>query len=176
MPIFGALTVLADDTPPPAPPPDATKSASALSVDDMRLRSEEMMKANESSYRELLHLKEQAKKQKDVIKLNCINDKLVQLKAQITITEETNTQLQASLTSSNDDRYALFVKLSTDNASVTRIRDEGRACIGEPELYKQESGVDVTRPDIPDDPGTIDPYDPGGVVVIEPPGYASPYN
>ena len=32
------------------------------------------------------------------------------------------------------------------------VAEEANSCIGEPELFKQDSGVDVTRPDMLDDP------------------------
>jgi hypothetical protein len=174
--IFSAMTVMAD-TPSDAPAPTA-KPATALSVEDMKTQSAGLVAENETSYRELLHLKELAKKQKDVIKLNCINDKLVQIKAQITIAEETNTELQGALASSSDERFSIYTRLSTQSAAVTQSRDEGRACIGTPELFKQEAGLDVIRPDIIDDPGDIDPYgdDTLGGNDLDPPGYASPFN
>jgi hypothetical protein len=48
--------------------------------------------------------------------------------------------------------------------------------MGETELSKQESGVEVDRPEIPDDPNGIDPYEIDPTVSIDPPGYASPYH
>jgi hypothetical protein len=167
--IFGAMTVFAQDAPPPAATP-----ATALSVEQMKTKSAELVADDAASYRELLHLKEVAKKQKDLIKLNCINDKLVQLKAQITIAEDTNTELQAALGSGSDTRFTLFQRLSTDAAAVATLRDEGRACVGEVELYKQEAGVDVIRPDIIDDPTVDNPFD--VPADVEPPGYASPFD
>ena len=51
------------------------------------------------------------------------------------------------------------------------LREQANSCIGEPELFKQESGVEVTHPEIVDDPTNGINVEPG----IEPPGYASPY-
>ena len=43
------------------------------------------------------------------------------------------------------------------------------------ELYKQESDVEVTHPDFPDDPTVDDPFF-TEVEGVEPPGYASPFS
>ena len=171
--IFAGFSALAQDSTTPAAPPPAAppKAAKPLSVEEMRTESAAHMAKVEEAMRYLLHLKEQAKKQKDLIKLNCINDKLIKMKAQVNLTESTNDELQGALTDNNEERFAIYARLSTDVAAVETIKEEGQACIGESELYKQESGVTVDRPDIVDDPNQDPFFD-----VVEPPGYASPFN
>jgi hypothetical protein len=175
--IFGSAAVLHAQTPTdtttPAPAPTAPSPGAAMTVAEMQKSSESLMTGIVEDQRQMLFLKEQAKKQKDVIKLNCVNDKLVQLKAQMNIADDTNQQLQASLTASTDTRFDLYVQLSGEREQIRSLKDQANACVGQPELYKQEAGlVAVTHPDLPDDPTQGQPFEPE----IEPPGYASPFN
>jgi len=158
----------ADTTPPPAP------KAAPLSVAEITQRAAAVSSAIQADYKHVLYIREQAKKQKDVIKLSCVNDKLVQLKAQMNIADGQNDQLQASLASGSDDRQTLFAQLSGTGEAVKRLREDAAACIGEPELYKQEAGLSFTHPDLPDDP--TNPPEANGGDMPEPPGYASPFN
>lgn len=162
---LGGVAILHADT---APPP-AKLSSGEMATGAAGIRSK-----IQDDYQHTLHIKEQAKKQKDVIKLTCVNDKLVQMKAQMNIADSTNDSLQASLVNNGDDRQALYTQLSQTGEAVKRLREEAAVCIGEPELYKQEAGVSSTHPDVPDDP-TNPPEQGGEMQPPEPPGYASPY-
>lgn len=161
---FGGLS-LAD-----VPATTPAKPQVNLSVADMTTRAAGIQTQIQQDNRHVLYLKEQAKKAKDVIKLSCVNDKLVQLKAQMNIADATNDQLQVALVKNSDDRQGLFGQLQGLGENVKQLREQAAACIGEPELYKQEAGVTYTAPEVPDDP-TQSPI--GGE--LEPPAYASPY-
>ncbi len=164
--LLGGAAVLRADTSPPPPKP--------LSVADMTTKATEITTSISGDYKHVLYIKEQAKKAKDVIKLSCVNDKLVQIKARMNIADATNDQLQVALTNNSDDRTTLFSTLSESGNAIHLLREEAAACIGEPELYKQEAAASYTKPEVPDDPtappeGAIPPEG------VEPPGYASPY-
>jgi len=122
---------------------------------------------------QVVRLQDVAKKAKDVIKLNCVNDRLVQIKAQRNIADETHAQLMTALQKNSDDRVGLYSSLNGIAENVHSLREQAKACIGEPDLLKQESGVTVDKPEIPDDPVVLSPPDDYG---IEPPGYASPWD
>lgn len=159
-----------------APAPDVVPAKPAepprLSVGDMRTRSLTLAKQITDDHRSVLHLRELAKKQKDVIKLTCVNDRLVQVKAQQNLADNQNDQLQDALGRETDERYSLFLQFSTTAEAIKRLREEATACVGEPELYKQESGgTAVDHPVLPDDP-TVNPF----VPELEPPAYATPYS
>ena len=179
--VLGTVSVFAQ-TPDPAPAPaaaPAVATAAQLTVAEMSERSITINAEMKDHHRAVLALKEKATQQKDVIKLTCINDKLVEMKAQMNIADQANASLQAALTDNRPEAQTSFKNLEDAGTAVSKLRDSAITCMGEPELYKQESGLEVDRPEIPDDPGTIDPYDPGlggGGVVLDPPGYASPFN
>jgi len=166
--IFCTVTALAaPDATAPAPAP----AAPAMSIADMQTRAAAIQTQLEEDSQHVLHLKEVAKKQKDVIKLNCVNDRIVQIKAQRNIADDANTQLQAALSKGSDDRQQLFGQLSGIGENVKHLREQANTCIGETELFKQESGVEVYHPPIIDDPTSGAPFAPE----VETPGYASPY-
>lgn len=172
--MFGTVTAISA-APDPAPAAAPTALASApkqMSVGEMNVSIAGIEAKLESDAQDVLHLQEAAKKQKDVIKLNCVNDRMVQLKAQQNIADATRQQLNASLAKNSEDRFGLYAQFQSAAQSVADLREQARACIGEPELRKQESGVTVDRPDVPDDPTVLQPP----IIDIEPPGYASPYD
>lgn len=125
--------------------------------------------------RHVLHLQAKARQEKDVIKLNCINDKLVQIKAQVNIFDTARGALAAGLESSTtaDDKQVAFAEVMSTADAVKNLRAEADICVGEPELFKQESSSEVKRPEIPDDPGGSNPFGSGP---FEAPAYASPFN
>ena len=83
--ICGTATLYADDAAVTPTTSTTTKPTTTLTVVEMResaLKLEEQIKGDQSH---VLRLKDLARKQKDVIKLNCVNDRLVQLKAQMNL-------------------------------------------------------------------------------------------
>jgi hypothetical protein len=118
--------------------------------------------------RHIQHLQQIARNQKDVIKLNCVNDKLVQVKPQMNIADRGESDLE---TASDASRMAVFDQISQAAENVRRLREEADQCIGEPTQTGGDSSNSFTGPNAPDDPtkgftGTE----------IEPPGYASPFD
>jgi hypothetical protein len=163
--ILGTVTVS-------AAPGDEKKNVS-LSVAEMQDRATAIQAQLEADTQQILRLKELANKKKDVIKLNCVNDRLVELKAQRNLADQTNVRLQAAIQNNSDERHQIYAELNGIGGSVKGLREQATACIGEPELFKQESGVEVTHPDIIDDPTDVGP--PPSYDGVEPPGYASAF-
>ena|SRR5689334_12830199 len=151
-----------------------------LSLPEMVAKAEALDLQIKADMRHVLHLQAKARQEKDVIKLNCINDKLVQLKAQVNIFDTARSSLTAGLEGANvasgssEDKQAAFAEVTSTGEAVKNLRAEADICVGEPELFKQESSSEVKRPEIPDDPGS-DPFGPGKGP-FEAPAYASPFN
>jgi len=119
--------------------------------------------------RHVQYLQQIARKEKDVIKLNCVNDKLVQIKPQLNLADTAESQLNGSADAS---RMAAFDSIAQAAESVRRLREEADQCIGESITQGgSESSNSFTAPTAPDDPtkGFTD-------TPLEPPGYASPFN
>lgn len=166
--LFAAVTVQAQ-TAPPAP--------KALPPAEMKLRTEQLRKDVDEDNKHVLHLQALARKEKDVIKLTCINDKLVQIKAQMNLFDNSALALEGAINNTDDSPRLIFADIEKAGADVKKLRGEADACAGELEMYKQESKTDVDRPDL-DDPTDDGPFhDPEqvGDPEIDQPGYATPY-
>lgn len=151
---------------------DGDATAPALSAAEMRKQGAAMAEQVVLDMRHTLVLREKVRKQLDVIKLTCVNDKLIQMKARQNLFDTARDQLDAAMASgAADDRALLFASLSTEAERVHSLREEADVCVGESELSSETSSVFVDSPEIPDDPTTMYPIEPG----VEPPGYASPF-
>lgn len=143
---------------------------------DMQVQVDTTRKQIEADNRHVLHLQAIARKEKDVIKLTCINDKLVQLKAQQNLFDSAVLQLEAVAQNAVAAKTALE-DVNKAGLEVKKLRGEADGCAGELEMYKQESQADVQRPDL-DDPTDGEPFmtpEQVGVPDVDVPGYATPY-
>lgn len=157
----------------PAPPVQPSEPAPAgISLADIQARTAEAEIQVKADEQKLLALQALARKQKDVIKLTCVNDKMVQVKAQANLFDQSRAELASVL--DTPEREAAFESMSKIVGRIGKLREEAEACIGQPEL-SNEFANEFKAPPIPDDPTAGVPFDEDDSVV-EPPGYASPYN
>ncbi len=164
--LFSAAVTVRADQNAAAPAP--------LSVSEMSKRVEAYDAQVAEDTKHVAHLRAVARKQKDVVKLTCVNDVIVQLKAQQNVYDMAHGEYEKAVSgdaSGGEQAQTAFGDLSAAGTGIKKLRDDAEACIGVPELYKQESDVDVTQPDFQDDPTSDDPF----VPETEPPGYASPF-
>jgi hypothetical protein len=146
----------------------AVGAASALSPADLQARVHLLHDQTRADARHVQYLQQIARKEKDVIKLNCVNDKLVQIKPQMNLGDAAESQMDGA----NDAaRITAFETMAQSAENVRRLREEADQCIGEPITQGSESSNSFTGPKAPDDPTKGFGNNP-----IEPPGYASPFN
>ena len=125
--------------------------------------------------RHVMYLQQIAKKEKDVIKLNCVNDKLVQIKPQMNVADAAEVEITSSPDAARMSAFDSVVEVA---ASVRRLREEADQCIGEAVTAGDtRSSNSFTGPHAPDDPtkGGLQGGG-GGGNDVEAPGYASPFN
>lgn len=169
--LLTAVTVHAQ-TSPAAPAAPAAKPARPLTLAEMKTQVgalEAQVAADATHVRQLQDL---ARKQKDVIKLSCVNDKLIEMKAQQNIFDDNLGGFAAAAEADSSGAQPAFTELGATAGAIHTVRQDADGCIGAPELYKQESDALVDHPDFQDDPTTTDPFAPE----TEAPGYASPFN
>ena len=121
----------------------------------------------------IVQLQEVAKKAGDVIKLNCVNDKLLQIKELLNIAEGALTNItEAIARNDEDERYHQFSRLTIAHQKGEQVRQEAENCIGEDLVYVGDTEIDMEVD--PTVPGT-DPLDPVGVepIVVERPPISS---
>jgi hypothetical protein len=108
-------------------------------------------------------LQQLARQEKDVIKLNCINDKLVQLRPQLNMADSMMAEIRGGSANLDGMRGV--------GDSIRKLREAAAGCIGEP-MLGTDSVNSFTHPPMYDPTGDDGTYgDP-----LEPPAYASPVN
>ncbi len=110
-------------------------------------------------------LRQLAHSEKDVIKLNCVNDKLVQLKPQVNIADQSQSEIPGS-----PDVAAVLTRLREAADNIRHLRESADACVGKVGLAGEGSSNSFTAPTGIYDPTATNPWG----ATLEPPVYASP--
>ena len=122
--------------------------------------------------RVLKHL-EDAREERDVVKLNCVNEKLTAIKGLLRISEQADVAMQEAVARRNpevaDHEYE---KIAIAVSKCEQLFAESEACVGELAVYAGETEVEVViegepPEDISEDLPTVE-------VITRPPA-ASPY-
>jgi len=114
----------------------------------------------------VLRLKVAAVREKDVIKINCLNDKLVQINPLMNIVDRLIERLE-----NESERDPVYNELVEAGNKVREQRELADQCAESNKLVSESTNT-YTAPQGPEDPTQGIPGDYGGYV--EPPGYASP--
>ena len=145
--------------------PDVVIGAVGSQLAEVMMRAQQIHDQITNDARHVQHLRQVAHNQKDVIKLNCVNDKLVQMRPQLNMADRAQGELLGGGGGTSS------IQAMVQSAEIIRhLREEADQCIGEP-LLGSESTNSFTHPDIYDPTGTS----PWGAT-FEPPVYASPMN
>ena len=148
-------------------PAATTAPKATLTAEQMKERSNALIEQQRQDTLLFQHLQAQARGQKDVIKLSCVNDKLVQFKAQSNEVDIANNELLGSL---GDGRRVDAYERLTVVANAAHVTAEtAKGCVGATEYT--ETGAEFTAPEITDDPTKGLPFE----IKVEPPAYASPF-
>ena len=150
--------------------PPETTGGSELSPEDMSKRATDLDGKVRIDMQHVESLQASERKKQDVIKLSCVNDKLLKLKGEANLFDIVRSELTTSLNSG--ERFAVYPRVGVAAGRVHKLRNEADQCAGELEL-QQDASSSVTHPPIPDDPTTNVPFE--GNTLVEEPAYASPY-
>lgn len=144
--------------------PPSFQKASEVPTEEKLERSSRAVRAMREVLREVLEKLEEARRTKDVVKLNCVNEKLTQIKGLLRISESADVALQEAVSrqesTASDHEYT---KVMIANQKVTQLRAETEECIGQLAFRTDENllveveeprdlpGGDPTNPPPPDD-------------------------
>ena len=122
----------------------------------MLKQGKEYRASMEKTVNDLQAMVEQARKQKDVIRLNCVMDKLVQVKLNMNIADQALQKLQEA-TTRRDDGGSLheYTRITIVNQKVQVLQNEGQTCVGAELNYIGATRVEVESPELPQ--GVTDP-------------------
>ena len=146
-----------------------------IAPEEMQTRAGALVGEMEATQTRLTGLQAQARDSRDIIKLNCVNDKLLQVKQLLNIADSARTSLSEAIAGRNDgDRYHQFTVITVSSEKARVLNDEAEACVGEEIVFRGRASIDVDAPDIADDPTATDPFALASFG-IERPTYATPY-
>ena len=139
--LIGGTTALARRADPglDSPNPGAT-----LGPQETTQQAGDYMAKMKSTETRATKLQDDARKKKDVIKLNCVSDKLVQIKGHLAVANQTMTGLNTAI-ARNDagERQHEFTRMTLIFQKVTTLGTEAENCIGEDASYVGDTRVDV---------------------------------
>ena len=146
------------------------EAASAqLSDKDKLSGGEEAVGEMQKTLRDVLVRVEEARKERDLVKLNCLNEKLTQVKALLRIAEQSYIALQEAIARADPDQSGHeYAKIEIARQRVTELRAEAEQCIGQLAYVVDEKTVVTVEtpqglPDVTTNPPATQP------VVVNPP-------
>ena len=168
----GAPGAQAPGTVPPAGADIPGPQRSTVSGQDMVRQGKEYRTNMDKVLAELQTMVEQSRKQKDVIRLNCVMDKLAQVKVSMNIADEAVQKLQEGVARNDDgSSFHEYTRITIVNQKVQVLQNEGQTCVGAELNYIGATRVEVEAPELP--AGVTDPsLDPAP---LERPPVASPF-
>jgi hypothetical protein len=147
-----------------------------VSPQEMTSRAGSAVAEMEAVQSRLTSLQSSARESRDIIKLNCVNDKLLQVKQLLNIAESARVSLSGAISGRNEgDRYHQYTVITVSAEKARALRDEAEACVGEELVFRGRASIDVDAPDIADDPTRNDPFSLGASFDLERPTYATPF-
>jgi wobble nucleotide-excising tRNase len=115
----------------------------------------------------------QARSEKDIVKLNCVNEKLNQVRGLLKVSEQAEADLrEANARREDEQSLHAFAKVGIAGKKVSQLRQDAEQCIGQLAFYNDEkTQVDVEiPPGLPSDDPTAAPL---ATTVINRPSPAS---
>ena len=158
-----------------APPPaSSVPEVREPSPSQMRKEAEESSQEMKGFVKKILGLIEKARAARDIVLLNCLNEKLTQMKALARVSDQANLNLQEFLAKDQvEGAVHERRKIALAEEKVKTLLGEAESCLGENGAGGGKTTVSVQKPDYPGDPTHLDPP-PGGD--LETPPSASPFN
>jgi hypothetical protein len=108
---------------------------------------------------------EEARNEKDIVKLNCVNEKLAQIKQILNVAEGAEVALQEAVAKSDPGSDAEYSKIAIARGKADQLRAEAEECIGQLAFVVDEkTSVEVQQPEdlpqpvrfVPPSYGTLD--------------------
>jgi hypothetical protein len=110
-------------------------------------KSAENLERMKSALRNVLSRVEEARSEKDVVKLNCVNEKLTQVKGLIKVAEQADIALHEALTSKDPAADSEFTKIGIARSKVDALKGDAEQCIGQlAYIVDEKTTVEVQAP------------------------------
>jgi hypothetical protein len=124
----------------------------SLSGSQMLAQGQEYRKDIEGTRLEIKQRTQQAKDDKDVIRLNCLLDKLMKVDANAQTMDQTLLTLQEMITKRDENgQLHAYTRITIINELVKVLKTEADACVGAETNYVGPTQVVVEKPPLRDD-------------------------
>jgi len=101
-----------------------------------------------SALKQVLSRVEEARNEKDIVKLNCVNEKLAQIKQILSVAEGAEIALQEAIAKSDAGADAEYSKIAIARGKADQLRAEAEECIGQLAFVVDEkTSVEVQQPE-----------------------------
>lgn len=148
--IFVGAQALAQSAPlpkPTPPPVSIAEEAQALSNSEKTQRSAVAVTEMKKALKSVLSKLEEARRGKDVVKLNCVNERLTQIKGLLRISEQADVNMQEAM-ARNENADGEYSKVTIARQKITQLREEAEQCIGQLAFQTDEAmSVEVEEPE-----------------------------
>lgn len=148
----------------------AAKPAVPGLTDQQKLtQAEEHLERMKQVLKQVIGRLEEARNEKDIVRLNCVNEKLTQVKGLLKVSEQADIALQEAVARRDEAADAEFQKIAIARAKVDQLRAEVEECIGQLAFAVDEkTTVEVEQPrDLPE--GDLTDRQPPPPVISRPP-------
>jgi hypothetical protein len=111
-----------------------------------------------TSMKQVLGRVEEARNEKDVVKLNCVNEKLTQIKALLKVAEQADIALHETVANKDPTSESEFAKITIARSKVEGLRADSEQCIGQlAYIVDEKTTVEVSQPsNLPGDSSSDD--------------------
>jgi hypothetical protein len=136
------------------PPPERAIGGEAIVPDrDKAPLAAKNIERMKETLKRMLALLEEARGAKDVVKLNCVNEKLTQVKGLVRISEQAEIGMQEAVSQrDNEVSNHEFTKISLASHRSEQLRADTESCVGELAIYSGDTIVVVEGDHAGDDP------------------------
>ncbi len=146
-----------------------TAKPSGLSGSQMLDKADKDIVEMKRVLKQVLTRLEDARGEKDIVKLNCVNEKLTQIKGLLKVAEQADIGLQEAVARKDDGAESDSAKIGIARSKVDHLRAESEECVGQlAYVVDERTQVEVETPtDLPQgDPTAWQPPPP---LMVRPP-------
>lgn len=118
-------------------------------------RSAEALNRMKSALKSVLTRVEEARNEKDVVKLNCVNEKLTQIKGLLKVAEQSDIALHEAIANKDAAAESEYAKIGIARTKVDGLKNDAEQCIGQlAYIVDEKTTVEVQQPSgLPDRDG-----------------------
>jgi hypothetical protein len=149
------------------------KEAASLSNSEKLERAEQKIQESKKVLQDTRSLlKKATSEEEDVIKINCINDKLAAIKGFLKVSEQSYVKLEEAIDGGDTEAANHQYKLVAISAQkIAKLDEEAGLCVGEVQRYAEGTVVEMeVENQLPDDPEylTQEPTESGALPELTP--------